>query len=86
MCQPLDSREITLDSNFKMITKKGEIPVYVATFYSATRRLLFRYFPATYSMKDIATTMNEILHKQYPNLQNMIDQGKSIVEFEIQRG
>ncbi len=78
--------EIILDEKFKMITKKGNIPVYVATFYSGTKRLMFEYFSAQYSMKDIAVKMNELLHKKYPNLQKMIDEGKSIVEFEIQRG
>ncbi len=86
MCQYLWQDEITLDENFKMITKKGNIPVYIATFYSGTKRLMFKHFSAEYSMKDIAVKMNELLHKRYPNLQKMIDEGKSIVEFEIQRG
>lgn len=85
MCNYLDSSEITLDEHYKMITKKDKIPVYVATFYSRTKRLIFHYFPATYSMKDISVKMNELLHKKYPNLQKMIDEGKSTVEFDIQR-
>lgn len=85
MCDYLYNSEITLNDNYKMITKKGKIPVYTATYYSNNKRLLVHYFSSIYSIKDISNTMDDILHKKYPKLKELIEKGIAIVDLEINR-
>lgn len=74
--------EITTDyeSNYKLVTKKGRLPVVTVSFYADSgKRLALWYFSTANTSQDIVVYAWGLLFKKYPLLENNIKEGLSIV-------